>query len=281
MWLSARWGGAFTPLLVTWVVGIVGWRHAFPIFGALGFIWAVSFWIWYRDVPSDNPSVNRAERELLRQQGGDAVAHVKISWKRLLRSQAVWMLCWQYFFLSYGWYFYITWLPTFLQEGLQLKLTKSAILGGLPLFLGGIGNMAGVFLGARIARATGSVPLARRRVAYGGFLGASLFLVLSTRMHDPVMAVVAIALASFCNDLVMPGAWGTAMDVGGVYCGTLSGAMNMWGNLAGFLAPVVTGYILRWSHRNWSLTFYVSAAIYLMGIVCWRFLDSSEKLEAA
>ena len=42
----------------------------------------------------------------------------------------------------------------------------------------------------------------------------------------------------------MPGAWGTAMDVGGVYCGTLSGAMNMWGNFAGFLAPVVTGYIL-------------------------------------
>jgi MFS transporter, ACS family, glucarate transporter len=53
-----------------------------------------------------------------------------------------------------------------------------------------------------------------------------------------------LPFASFCNDLVMPGAWGTAMDVGGVYCGTLSGAMNMWGNFAGFLAPVVTGYIL-------------------------------------
>ena len=95
------------------------------------------------------------------------------------------------------------------------------------------------------------------------------------------MAVVSIAFASFCNDLVMPGAWGTAMDVGGVYCGTLSGAMNMWGNFAGFLAPVVTGYILEWGHENWDLTFYVSAAIYLMGIVCWAFLDSNERLETA
>ena len=50
---------------------------------------------------------------------------------------------------------------------------------------------------------------------------------------------------------------------------------------AGFLAPVVTGYILEWGHENWDLTFYVSAAIYLMGIVCWAFLDSNERLETA
>lgn len=281
MWLSARWGGAFTPLLVTWVVAYVGWRHAFPIFGGLGMIWAVAFYAWFRDDPAQHPRVNAAERELLRREAGHAVAHVPIAWKRLLRSRTVWMLCWQYFFLSYGWYFYIQWLPKYLRQGRHLNMSQSAVLGGLPLFLGGIGNMVGVYLGARLAKATGSVPRARRYVAYLGFLGASAFLVLSTRMQDPVMAVVSIALASFCNDLVMPGSWGTAMDVGGVYCGTLSAAMNMWGNLAGFLAPVVTGFILDWGHENWDLTFYVSAAIYLMGIVCWAFLDSGERLEPA
>jgi MFS family permease len=280
MWLSARWGGAFTPPLVVWVVGYVGWRHAFPIFGSLGLVWAVAFWAWFRDEPAQNPKLNMAERELLRQHAGAPVAHARISWKKLLRSRAVWMLCWQYFFLSYGWYFYITWLPTYLRQGRHMNLAQSAWLGVLPLFFGGIGNMAGVYLGARVARATGSLSHARRYVAYLGFLGASSFLVLSTRMQDPVMAVLSIAMASFCNDLVMPGAWGTAMDVGGVYCGTLSGAMNMWGNLAGFVAPVATGYILTWGHGNWDLTFYVSAAIYLMGIVCWAFLDSGEKLES-
>lgn len=281
MWLSARWGGAFTPPLVVLVVGLVGWRHAFPVFGSLGFIWAAAFYWWFRDDPSQKASLNEAERDLLRHEGGDAVAHVKISWKRLLSSRAVWMLCWQYFFLSYGWYFYITWLPTYLREGRHMNLKQSAIMGILPLFFGGIGNMAGVALGACLSRATGSVSRARRYVAYLGFLGASSFLVLSTRMDDPTMAVLSIAMASFCNDLVMPGAWSTAMDVGGVYCGTVSGAMNMWGNFAGFVAPVATGYILGWGHSNWSLTFYVSAAIYLMGIVCWTFLDSSEKLAEA
>ena len=281
MWLSARWGGAFTPPLVVWIVSLVGWRHAFPIFGVLGFVWAIAFYLWFRDDPAQNPNVNKAELALLRHEGSGTGAHAKISWKRLLSSRSVWMLCWQYFFLSYGWYFNITWLPKFLREGRHLDLAHSAWLGVLPLFFGGIGNIVGVFLGAKLAKITGSVPRSRRYVAYAGFLGASVFLVLNTRMANPVFSVLAIAMASFCNDLVMPGSWGTAMDVGGVYCGTLSGAMIMWGNFAGFLAPVVTGYILEWGHKNWDLTFYVSASIYLMGIVCWMFLDSNEKLENA
>jgi hypothetical protein len=57
--------------------------------------------------------------------------------------------------------------------------------------------MAGVYLGARLTRATGSVPRARRYVAFVGFLGASAFLLLSTRMHDPVMAVFSIAIREF------------------------------------------------------------------------------------
>jgi len=158
----------------------VGWRHAFPVFGSLGVIWAVAFWLWFRDDPAQNPNLNAAERELLRHEAGTAVAHVRISWKRLLSSRTVWMLCWQYFFLSYGWYFYITWLPKYLRVGRHMNVMQSAVMGGLPLFLGGIGNLAGVALGARVARATGSVPRARRYVAYLGFLGASSFLILST-----------------------------------------------------------------------------------------------------
>jgi len=94
-----------------------------------------------------------------------------------------------------------------------------------------------------------------------------------TTVHDPLLAMLAIGMASFCNDLVMPGTWASAMDVGGKYAGTVSGAMNMWGNIGGAMSPLAIGYMLRWSNNNWNLTFYVSAAIYLMGIVCWALLD--------
>jgi MFS family permease len=107
-----------------------------------------------------------------------------------------------------------------------------------------------------------------------------MFLLLSTRMNDPRMAMLCIGLASFSNDLVMPGAWAACMDVGGKHAGSLSGMMNMSGNIGGFLCPAAIGYILYWSDNNWNLTFYISAAIYLMGIVCWKFLDPATPLEA-
>jgi MFS family permease len=124
-----------------------------------------------------------------------------------------------------------------------------------------------------------SVTHARRIMTTLGFAGAAAFLVFSTTRTAALPAMLAIAMASFCNDLVMPCAWGAAMDVGGKFAGTLSGAMNMWGNFAGFVAPVVIGHILEWTHSNWNLTFYVSAGVYLTGVIFWMLLDPVTPIE--
>ena len=86
-------------------------------------------------------------------------------------------------------------------------------------------------------------------------------------------------MASFCNDLVIPCAWTAAMDIGGRFAGTVSGTMNMMGNLAGVISPSLIGYILN-ETGNWNLTFYISAGIYVMGIACWLALDPVTPLEA-
>jgi MFS family permease len=279
MWLSARWGGAFTPPLVAIVMTLVGWRHAFQLFGCLGVVWAVVFYRWYRNNPLDNPKLNQAEREIVRQASANARPHGDVPWAKFFASRQVWMICAQYFCLSYGWYFYITWLPTYLRESRHMNLQNAALFGIAPLFMGGLGNPASVFVANRIAPRVGSMAQTRRIMAYIGFTGASAFLLLSTRMNEPAMAVLAIGLASFSNDLVMPGAWSACMDVGGKNAGSLSGMMNMCGNIGGALSPLVIGYILYWTDNNWNMTFYVSAAIYLMGIICWAFLDPVTPLD--
>src|SRR5262249_34694217 len=139
MWLSARWGGAFTPLLVAGLLQITTWRWAFRLFGVLGIIWAIFFYRWYRDNPMDNPSMNDAERELVKKSAMNATASHHVPVGLFVRSKQVWLLCGQYFCLSYGWYFYITWLPTYLREARHLDIGKSAVLGVLPLLLGGLG----------------------------------------------------------------------------------------------------------------------------------------------
>ena len=62
-----------------------------------------------------------------------------------------------------------------------------------------------------------------------------------TTLSDALVLMVVMGFASFCNDLIMPGAWAACMDIGGKYAGTVSGSMNMMGNLAGFVAPIVGG----------------------------------------
>jgi MFS family permease len=291
LWMSARWGGALTPALVAYFLngnldlfGVallpISWRHAFELFGAIGVVWAVFFYRFYRDNPRDHPAMNAAEVALL--EGADRLAtgHGDVPWMKLVRSRQVFLLSVQYFCLSYGWYFYITWLPTYLKEERGLAIQKGALLAGLPLFLGGLGSVFSGFITPYVARYLGSIAKARRVLAFIGFLAASGFLLLSTRLGNPVAAMLAMGCASFANDLSMPGSWGACMDVGGRFAGTLSGTMNMMGNFGSAVSPIAIGYILAASGGNWNLTFYASAAVYFLGGVCWLFLDPVTPLEA-
>jgi ACS family glucarate transporter-like MFS transporter len=275
MWLAARWGGAFTPLVVYHVLRMVHfhWRPVFVLFGGVGIFWAAWFYSWYREDPGQNPNVNAAELALLRENQEMARGHRNIPWPKLLRSPQIWLLCLQYFCCSYGWYFYITWLPTYLRNARHLELEKSAILGMLPLFLGGIGAFVSGVVSSHANRWTGSTAKTRRLIAYVGFAGASAMLLLVTRLENPLLAMVAMGIASFCNDLVMPQSWGACMDIGREYAGTVSGTMNMFGNLGGAVSPLMTGYLLRWTHSNWNVTLYTSAGVYALAILWWSLLD--------
>jgi MFS family permease len=273
MWMSARWGGAFTPLLVVWVLKYVSWRSAFEIFGAIGIIWAFFFYRWYRDNPSRHPSVNAAELALMPGSEESLSIHGKVPWGKFLSSRTVWMLWIQYAALSYPWYFYITWLPTYLQEARRLEPQRAAILAGLPLLFGGVGSLVSGLFFSPLNRWTGSVAKSRRIMALTGFCSASALLLLSSQQTDPVLASLLMGFASLANDLTMPGSWAACMDVGGRWAGTLSGSMNMMGNLGGSIAPVAIGYILQATHGNWSLTFYVASGVYLIGAACWTLID--------
>ena len=127
---------------------------------------------------------------------------------------------------------------------------------------------------------TGSISLSRRILAIAGFIGASTSIIVFTKMESPLAAVLMLGLAGFFNDFVMPPAWAGTMDVGGRHAGTVSGAMNMAGGIAGASSALVVGYILAWTNQDWVLTFYVSAAIYMIGGLSWLFLDASTPLES-
>ena len=125
----------------------------------------------------------------------------------------------QYVCLCYGWWFYITWLPTYLRDARGLGLKQGAVLAGLPLFLGGLGCLVSGYLAPHLARRTGSVARSRRILAVTGFVCASIAIIVFTRLQNPTLAILALSISSFFNDFVMPTSWAACMDMGGRYSG--------------------------------------------------------------
>ena len=301
LWMSARWGGAITPILLALLLqqlsvhrvalglgSLSTWRVAFMLFGLLGVFWCLAFYGWFRDRPADHPKVNAAELALMPQAKEGESDHPHVPWGVMFSRPAMVLLFIQYFTLSYSWYFFITWFPDYLKNALHYDLkAQGAIMAGMPLFLGGFGALFAGYITPAVTRMLGG-DIARTRSALG-FVGqatAGACLVAATFLETPIMAVAAIAIASFFNDMTMPGAWTACMDIGGKFTGTVSGAMNMMGNLGGFVSPIVIGYILDWTKDpagnatsvGFNLAFYVTAALYMVGATCWLFIDSTTPL---
>ncbi|MGE5486234.1 MAG: MFS transporter [bacterium] len=287
MWMSARWAGAFTPVLVVWVFQFMDWRQSFMLFGSLGVVWAAIFYWWYRDNPKDHKGVNAAELALLKGAEETASGHADVPWGKLVRSRTVWMLWVQYFCISYPWYFYITWMPTYLKEYRGLDPTTAAQYAIFPLFFGGIGCFVSGIVTPRLAGVLGGVGRARRTVAITGASGAAVLMLMHTGIADPLTGMIIMGLASFANDLTMPCSWGACMDVGGKYAGTLSGSMNMMGNFAGGFAPFFFGLLLDYMHQPGSPVsfaetlpnFYIMSGIYVLAALSWVFIDPVTPLE--
>ncbi|MFM7606176.1 MAG: MFS transporter [Prosthecobacter sp.] len=286
LWLSARWGGAFTPLLVGWMLAGGGagktglglhYKWVFVIFGLLGVVWAAAFYRWFRDHPKDHPSVNAGELAAIGETalGSDHA----MPWAKLLASRTVWMLWAQYFFMSYAWYFYITWFPTYLKENFAgLGDIQRALLACVPLFFGGIGSIVAGMVSARLDAWLGSIARTRRWLGVLGMGAAGLMLLVSMQLHTPVASVLAIGLAALCSDLAMPGAWGACMDGGGRHTWALSGSMNMMGQVGGAIAPMAVPMVLAATNNSWMVNMTLFALSYFLGAICWAFINSDERL---
>lgn len=281
-WMAARWGGAFTPLLVVWILGFVSWRNTFVLFAGLGVVWALCFYVWFRDNPKDHKGVNAAECELLEDaQKNLSGGHASIPWKRLFTTKSVLLLWVYYFCISYVWYFYITWMPKYMELELKMDMkdTWTSILNGLPLFLGGIGCFIGGVVARRMSAKSNNLSRARRTIGVLGMLAAGGMIILATTLNNPTYAMLALGFSGFFNDLSMPGAWGACMEVGGKLAGSVSGSMNMIGNLGGALGGVAVPWLMNLTNQSWDKVMYVAAATYLLAALCWMFIDSDERLE--
>jgi len=280
VWLSSRLGGALAPTVLGTLMAFAGgWRQGFWALGLVGAAWAVAFAWWFRDTPEQVPAVNDAERDLIRAGAIPDQGHVNVPWSRLLGSVSLWALALTASCVSFNWYFYITFLPKYLEEHFRVSFTDSQLTSGMPLLVGGVACLLGGRLSDLLIRRTGSRRWGRSLVGLAAFGSAGLVILLVPLAGSGAQVIVLLCVANFCQDLAVPVIWTVAADIGGRYTGTASGFMNMVGGVGAVLSPIV---VARFEPRfGWNAVFLLFAAVYLVGAVLWLAINAARPLEPA
>src|SRR5438093_10645381 len=287
MFLGSRIGGMLSAPIALLLVARWGWRPSFVAFGALGVVWAIAWYAWYRDRPEEHPSVSDEEIALIRGAKGPAPQSTVVAprsadvgprradvepqpadvarpfkgrdlWRALLRSRNLYAICGMYFAFGYGLYFYFTWLPTYLIRGLGFSALAGGFFAGLPFVLAGGADLAGGWLTDRLSLARG-LRVGRCYLGCAAFGACGLLLIASTLARAPVAKAVLLALALAGADLALSACWAVCLDTGARYAGVVTGFMNTFGNLGGFVGPLVVGSaVARWG--SWDLPVEITRA---------------------
>jgi MFS transporter, ACS family, glucarate transporter len=276
-------GSAVTTPLVFNLIAWHGWRLTFVEFGVIGAVWCVIWYRWFRDRPEEHAAVNAAELELIRSDQAEAsqLGHTgHTPWATLLRSSNLVFICGMYFASGYALYFYITWLPTYLLKARGFSIAYAGFFSALPWVLSAGSYWLGGWLTDWLARRTGSLKLSRCGIGGFGYLVSGLVLVAVARIEDRVLAASLIAVAAFFQMLTISAAWSVCLDVGRRNAGTVTGFMNMFGNIGGTIAPLVVGYAVeRWG--SWEIPFYVTASLFGFGVIMWSLIDPDRSVIGA
>ncbi len=271
--------GGITPLLVGAMLVFMPWRGVFLAFGVVGFLWALSFYRWFRDEPSQHPSVSPAERDKIERERGLPESHHVTGgmWKRMISTPSVPALCLMYSANGYGFYFLITWLPTYLAKARGFESTELGLFAGLPLMLSVIADLGGGWTTDRLTRRFGQ-RFGRCSVGLTAYALAGLATLGGATADDPRTAAVLIAIAAASSMFTLAPTWAACIEIGGRNSGVLSATMNTAGQVGGILSPIVLAHVVQ-TFANWAIPLYIMAGYYMIAAACWLIIRPDQKLE--
>jgi len=298
IWMSARFMGGLTPLV--WVLltddrmGGLSWREAMWGFAALAAAWCVAFYVFFRNKPGEHPAVNAAERAAIDVGRVETKGPVRIPWGKMVRSRNLWAVCGMYVVTNFCWYFLMYFLPSEMRRQFtDWNATPGGtvmlnLLAGCPLLIGMFGCLLGGILSDRYIRRTGDRKWGRRLFGMIGYAGAGLcyFAAAAAVFVAPENLFVFaffLILMGFFNDLIMAPAWAVCQDIGQEYAATVSGAMNMFGNLFGAVATLlITGLIMKHNPGadGMLICFTMYGIVYFIGVGLWLVIDPTKPITA-
>ncbi|WP_238325911.1 MFS transporter [Bryobacter aggregatus] len=263
---GAHLAGAITPGIVYWLLRYMEWRMVFVVFGILGMLWALSWWLWFRDEPRDKAGTSPEEVKLIESGRGLAVnAHG--NWKVVFKNPSVIWLCVSHFANTYGTFFVMTWMPTYLKEGRGMSTEHVVIFAGLPMLFAVPADLAGGWTTDYVTRRLG-LSWGRAGVAGASYFTAMLAMFFGAAAPDPHISGVLLALAYGLSMFSLGAAFSFCIDIGKENSAVMTATMNTAGQVGGALSPVVLAWVVQ-NTGNWTLPLYIMSGLYLCAVMAW------------
>jgi len=270
-------GTVFALLVTPPIVAAFGWPWAFYAFGAVGIVW---YGIWTRKVtadPSRHPTISPRELDLIRAGTDVRATTPPPAFRELLGKGPVWAIIVCHFCNNWSLYVLLSWLPTFVSEGLGVDFASVGVYTMLPhlssfVFLNVAGNVAD-----RLIRGGVDVTVVRKSMQTVGFGGIAIALFFVGGVHSAGAAIAIMCAGQGVGAFVTGGFAVNHMDIAPRHAGTLMGITNTAGTIPGIIGVYVSGLILQ-ATGSWALVFQVTAGITLFGLVFYLIFASGKRI---
>lgn len=275
-------GGAFTPPLIAWVMERWGWRSSFYLSGLLGLLVAL-VWQWYvTNLPEENPRVNTAELALIhRARVGKKCASTSVTgtpWRQMLSDRTVWGVLLGYFCQGFPIYFFHTWFFIYLVRVRHLTISQGGLWGSTPYIAIAFLAPTGGWFSDRAVKRLGK-RVGRRLAVCLGMFSSSVLMWIGAAASSSREAITLLALAAGCNMFSATTFWATCIDVTDQSTGSLSGLMNTFGNLGGWLSPIVSAYVA--TRFGWNRALDCAALVSIASGLFFLMVRADQKVDTA
>ena len=271
VWAASRMGGALTPFVVIPVMMWVGWRSAFYLLGALGVVWAVVWYAYYKE-----KGTVKSEKFATAVSEDDGRAAANFSLFTYTFSLNFWLICGMYFFYAFGSWFFFSWFPTFMELGRGFDKTELTYAVAVPFVMSMIGNIAGGHLTDKLTNRYG-IKVGRKALGSTSLAVSAVCMFLAAFIPGKMAVFVFLSLCFGIFDLMLPSAWALCIDLGKRHAGTLSGAMNTAGNIGGFCCGILFGELVQQS-GNYNLPLYMIAVMLIVSAVLFAFINPEKPI---
>jgi ACS family hexuronate transporter-like MFS transporter len=257
-------GAIVAPLLVPIIALNFGWQAAFILTGLLGFIW-LFFWLRLMSRPEENVSINAAELDLIKADTEEDLEKPTSIWK-IIRTRKIWAIAIGKFMTDPIWWFFLYWLPKFLNTTYGLKLDKI----GLPLIvaylIADVGSIGGGWLSSYFLQMGWSINAARKTTL---LICAIMVIPIywASGIDDLWPAVILIGLGMAAHTGWSANMYTLATDFFPKKdMGTVVGFIGMAGAVGGMLMASATGHLLQ-ATGSYKILFVIAASMYSIALI--------------